>query len=654
MIDWYDRILREFPPNVHRLTLVDDADGLLAEERVQTRIRERGFEIVAFDDSVAFRYTHESISRPKWERTQAAGLVVVFGASAHGAIPFDLLQAGHHISLGLRELFPGLSHAVVAAMDRADLDALHDATERHAPGTLGEDATKDFALRHVYGIVPEAIVEPHDLLRVLLRLHYGEHRVPSVTAARLTFLLRRGGRFGEWPLDSIVHERGSFFSFLQERWPVFVNQAADSPAVDAVAAVSEPALLPFDHPDVRVYIDNLFVEGHLEPISHPRGSHFAKTWLRFGVQEAADSNRTDRIDHLVDRVEAALPDQDGRHSHWLRFARIWGELLAALRATSTGDSRIGGLQQQVDTAFSEWLISHYAGLSSLPPVPPVMLHHIPRALAREMRDGDARKVALVVLDGLSLDQWAVIRRELVRQRPTYEMQQEAVFAWIPTVTAVSRQSVFAGSPPMYFPDSIQTTSREPTLWRRFWEQEGVPAGHVAYAKGLGSGELGSAAEVIERPEVRVVGLVVDTVDKIMHGMALGARGMHNQVRQWAVEGYLAGLLDLLAARGFLTYLTSDHGNIEAYGCGRPAEGVVADMRGERVRVYPDEALRRRWHDEFPDAVAWPSPGLPADCHPLLAPNRSAFVRESERVVCHGGACIEEVIVPFVRISGGRA
>ena len=80
-----------------------------------------------------------------------------------------------------------------------------------------------------------------------------------------------------------------------------------------------------------------------------------------------------------------------------------------------------------------------------------------------MHDGKASKAALVVLDGLSLDQWVVVRQELARQRPDYEVQQDAVFAWIPTVTAVSRQAVFAGLPPMYFPDSIQTTSREPTL-----------------------------------------------------------------------------------------------------------------------------------------------------------------------------------------------
>ena len=74
--------------------------------------------------------------------------------------------------------------------------------------------------------------------------------------------------------------------------------------------------------------------------------------------------------------------------------------------------------------------------------------------------------------------------------------------------------------------------------------------------------------------------------------------MHNQVRQWATQGHFAALLDLLFARGFRVYITSDHGNVEAVGCGRPNEGAVADVRGERVRVYSEEGLRRRVADRF--------------------------------------------------------
>ena len=150
----------------------------------------------------------------------------------------------------------------------------------------------------------------------------------------------------------------------------------------------------------------------------------------------------------------------------------------------------------------------------------------------------------------------------------------------------------------------------------------------------------------------MVGLVVDTVDKIMHGMELGNAGMHTLIRQWAEDGFMTKLIDLLLGRAFRIYLTSDHGNIEATGCGRPAEGSVADLRGERVRVYPEDVLRAKVHAQYPNAVEWPTWGLPNDYLPLLAGGRSAFVKTGDRVVCHGGASIEEVLVPFVEIESG--
>ena len=98
--------------------------------------------------------------------------------------------------------------------------------------------------------------------------------------------------------------------------------------------------------------------------------------------------------------------------------------------------------------------------------------------------------------------------------------------------------------------------------------------------------------------------------------------------------------------GSESIITSDHGNVEATGCGRPDEGAIADRRGERARIYSDTSLRIRVKERFPDAIEWPLVGLPEDFLPLLAPGRLAFVRESERVVSHGGALLEELIVPF--------
>ena len=55
-------------------------------------------------------------------------------------------------------------------------------------------------------------------------------------------------------------------------------------------------------------------------------------------------------------------------------------------------------------------------------------------------------------------------------------------------------------------------------------------------------------------------------------------------------------------------------------------------------------------ERFPEAIEWPTIGLPDDYHALLAPARSAFVRETERLVGHGGASLEELIVPLVQIE----
>lgn len=62
--DWRERILTAFAPGAARLTLVSDPDGLLLEPALLEAVRARGFEIVDFDDPVAFRFDYESRFRP--------------------------------------------------------------------------------------------------------------------------------------------------------------------------------------------------------------------------------------------------------------------------------------------------------------------------------------------------------------------------------------------------------------------------------------------------------------------------------------------------------------------------------------------------------------------------------------------------------------
>ena len=416
-----------------------------------------------------------------------------------------------------------------------------------------------------------------------------------------------------------------------------------------------PSDLPFGHDDVRIYIDSLFLEGFLETVPHQQAEFLSTSWLAVGIRTDDPTNRTLRIATLLDTLASNIPQADTRHSDWFRFARTWAELVVLAQDSDAmlpepARRKMEKLHAQIDAALVSWLAKRYAGLVNLPPVPPVMLHHVPRLLSRHVNAAREHKVAFVLVDGLSLAQWLVIRKELAEQRPAYRFRENAVFAWIPTLTSVSRQAAFAGKPPAYFPNSIYSTDKEPALWTQFWTDQGLIQQEVAYAKGLGDGALENVEEIIARPKTRVVGLVVDKVDKIMHGMELGTAGMHNQVRLWAGQPFMANLVDLLLENRFLIFLTSDHGNIEATGCGRPTEGAIADLRGERARIYPNALLRGQVKARFPDALEWPPIGLPDDYLPLLAPGRSAFVRETERLVGHGGASLEELVVPLVQIE----
>ena len=668
MGSWRDQILCEFTPRVHRLTLVADPDGLLLEEGVLEGIRDRGFELIPFEDHVAFRYAYESKFRSRWDRGEHTDLVVVLhsGFKELSSLPYDLLQTGRKLSFTLGELFPNLSYPVITTLDRGDLDSLYQAQITHVPDRIGDNATKEFVLRHVFEIAPELIKQPSDLLRVLLRRHYRKQRIPTILDERFIQVLRQNGLFKDWPLETIVPDREAFFAFLQERWPLFLDRMSGKEINETQENKTPfgidypgPINLPFEHDDIHIYIDNLFLEGILKSIPHENADFVSKTWAAAGVRTDPYADRLRQMKGLLDSIQNDLPEEDDRHNDWLRFAFRWAEVnVLAMdwesepKLPKKVQQIIGKIRSQIDSSFIAWLLKRYAGLVNLPPLTPVVVHHIPRFLARIIGKDQQKKIAFVLVDGLSLDQWIVMRDVLSTQCPELRFRESAIFGWIPTITSVSRQAAFAGRPPIYFPASIQTSAKEPVLWAQFWKDQGLSQSEIAYAKGLGNSNAleSEVDEFLSGPQTRAAGLVISKVDKIMHGMELGMAGMYNQVQQWTLQGYMSSLLEALIGRGFHVILSSDHGNVEAKGCGRPAEGVIADLRGERARIYPDELLRSTVKEKFPDAIMWPSIGLPENYFPLLAPERLSFVPKGQKTVAHGGITIEELIVPLIQIE----
>ncbi|AKH39025.1 MULTISPECIES: BREX-3 system phosphatase PglZ [Nitrosomonas] len=687
MSSWRDAILNEFVPNVSKLTLVADPDGLLTEEKLALELRGRGFDLIEFNDPIEFRYAYESQYRSISDRGEHTDLAVILHLqdTELESLPYDLLQAGRKLSFNLGDLFPNLSYPVIEKLDRSLLDALFEAQRKSPPDRMGDNATKDFILRHVFGIAAELIANEVELLRVLLRLHYGKLQIPLMLAHRFVQVLISHGGFKVWPLEEIIPNEKAFFAFLQERWPLFLNSLRkidqlieDSPnksvgqqiwvpqsSTQPVRTMHDgrqpqyglkylgPNLLPFDHHDIKVYVDNLFLEGKLIPVEATGMEVDAGSWVRSGIAMVGVDDEELRISRLLDLVEKELPTAEARYSDWTAFALKWAELSSLVHCgnSTVHQNRLKGVGDILNTIFADWLAEHYSSLINLPPTNPAMVHHVPRRLARDVEELRDNRVGLIVVDGLALDQWVTIRQLLQKQDANLVMREFATFAWIPTLTSVSRQSIFSGKPPLYFPSSINSTNSEEKLWKQFWEGHGLSRLDVAYQRGLGDGNSSSVLDSVIHPgKTKVVGLVVDKIDKIMHGMQLGSAGMHNQIKQWCQGGFLAALVGYLLDYGYEVWLTSDHGNIECNGKGRPSEGVIAETRGERVRVYPTPELRSQVAGIFPFAHEWQPVGLPADYFPLVTGGRDAFVHPGEAMVGHGGIAIEEVIVPLVKFE----
>lgn len=649
MNGWRDHVLQHFAPQTSRLTLVADPDGLMIEEGILSAIRGRGFEVIPFHDPVAFRFAYESQYRQRWDRGENTELVVVLRSEEDDlrSLPFDLLRAGRRLpTFRLAQIFPKLSNPVVQALDRSLLDGLYNAYLSYDGGELGDRSTKSFVLRTVFGCAPELAKTPADALRLLCEKHAKGEHFPAQLDAHVVEVLRANAALFSWPIEKVVPDRDAFLHWLQGHWPPFVARLSAGERAQLSSAD-----VPFH--EVRAYVDTLFLDGALRPVPFDNIDKLPE-WAKVGVVVDAIGSSHRRLTALLERITSDSPAVDATYKEWQQFAWRWAEVLVLKTQLGTSlevslASRVEALHESIEAGFGAWMLSRFGNLANLVERDgrPVMLHHVVQYMAGRRAAGEDRQ-ALLVVDGLAIDQWLVIRDALATAFPTLRMDESGVYAWVPTLTAVSRQTIFAGEIPLFFAESIGTTAKDEKHWRRVWEEADVPSVAIGYRRGLGAVGGPEIDDLIEHPKMQVLGLVINTVDDIMHGMMLGTVGMHQSVKLWAEQGYLAALIQRLQGAGFAVYLTSDHGNIEATGRGKLWEGSLVETRGERARTYDSDLFREQARKECPEAIIWPGAGLPPETKVLLASGRGAFVLKGERLVAHGGISLEEAVVPFVR------
>lgn len=606
------------------LTLASDPDQLLDDEMIISNLNEQGLEIITFQDRASFRYEYESQCK---KLGQTMNLIIVSKTEDLDDLPFDIWSSAQKVDLRKSRLFPGLATHVVRQLDTRTLDLM---SEVSLDGDLSsERATIDLILRHVYGLAYDSVHSLTDCLLLIMRWHQLQCEVPDVIKQYLIEYLQR--RVLDVPIQEWLTSHHAIGRYLQQEWQHFVEERF-------------PKSHFFWNPNMLSFLGLLFIEGILSPVSVDQDS-FPKVFS-WGVSYDSKLQRKETVRGLQQQLEKLLCTTTDRHT-WIQIARLYGKakcISLELQLQDDDSCFSLALEKVVESRFEQWLSEHYGALATLTDRnAPVMVHKAAEVLRLKEKD----KIALIVCDGMSFVQWAQIEQALADE---YQSEVYGSYAWIPTLTSVSRQAIFSGEIPRFFYDSINTTSKEEKAWKLLWDRNGVPSVYVSYERGLGQGVYErSSIAALSKSKTKVAGLVVDTIDQLTHHTIQGQLGMHAAIAVWLKQGYFQSLLADLLDAGYDVYLTSDHGNKESKGVGGTNDGALPEIRGERVRVYRDVVLRDQAALQY-SSRQWSGTGLPDNYHVLIAQSGEAFVREGEIVVSHGGASIEEVIVPFVHIQ----
>ncbi|MFE2297471.1 BREX-2 system phosphatase PglZ [Streptomyces sp. NPDC059445] len=306
-------------------------------------------------------------------------------------------------------------------------------------------------------------------------------------------------------------------------------------------------------------------------------------------------------------------------------------------AYDTLGTRARDRRRQIDAAFARSL----AGWTEAGTPPGTMLTvetFLDRVVRPVVRHGQERRVLLLLLDGMSAAIANELGEELRRSWAEFDPlaqddpHRRAMAAALPTLTAVSRTSLFAGT----LMKGTQSDEKRlfPTL--KLWGGAPAAAFHKDDLRTETAGDAFGPAltEALDdgRTHVAVVLNAID--DRLAKEQKLGDG-------TWRVDD-VPGLRDLLrvaAAQGMAVIVTSDHGHVvDRHGT---KVDTAADPASARHRL-PGGTLAEREIELSGPRVVWPDPGAS-----IVALWDADSRYTALKAGYHGGASLAEFTIPVL-------
>ncbi|MBG9466430.1 hypothetical protein ABE55_07730 [Bacillus thuringiensis] len=669
MQKWQDVIINKFM-NIYdsESVVVIDRDNLMQDDYLISQLQQRSFDILNFSKEVTFRYEFEQSYRSHWDeglKTQTVIIVQSHTETEH--LPYDVVMKSKEIHLSLMDVFPLLNYVVLQSLDKSYYQKLFNAQrvlkEQNKSFQKSPKETTHFLLRSVFYIDPFAINSNEKIVKLLIEKHYSSVSIPLELQEELINGLKHKSEALLLNMQDAFEDKKYFYKWLQERWFIYVEDILNSPD-------NYKPLIDFKSPELFLVIDNLFAENILNKyvLSIEEESvliNLSEEYKLIAVgitslsKTSSDICENKYIDmyslniKLDQLAKLIIDDTNLNLRDWLNRGYEFSQIVYLVTSLSQEKyhdikEKFEDLREQINNKFLEFLKNSYSAISFFSDSKgPISLAKVNQYIDKHREEKE--KTVLLVLDGMALDQWFIVK-DYIKKSCSLSFNENRCYAIAPTITSISRQSLFSGKLPRYFEESLFTTNKEKKYWEQYWINKGIKPKRIDYMNVKITDDLSKIEEIVDSKN-EIFGIVVNFIDDLMHAakdIQNGKRFFYDTIRSYLENSNLNKLFELLIDKGYRIYITSDHGNIDGIGNGIKPPKDLIEIYAKRCIFFNKREIAEQFAKQH-ELNLFTTNMLPDNIYYVYANNRELYMKQNSYEISHGGLTIEEMIVPFVEV-----
>ncbi len=346
-------------------------------------------------------------------------------------------------------------------------------------------------------------------------------------------------------------------------------------------------------------------------------------------KQALDEMKLFQLDQSHKRINQLI-SLEPAIDNLLNLGREWGEYLflkyqlnLEVDPMLTGEVD-GYTQRYVEQAINEIVYSSTNKLYSV--------HNVLPYLAGLKHE----KIAMVCFDGMGWAEWRVIREYL--DGHGLRLVDQPQLALIPSITSISRAALFsgqyyAGFKPKKIPDDKAFTD--------FWRERGFSSAFFR------SGQFSFKEKLTGYNRIA---LLFNFVDEISHGMLVSEissskNRFFQSLHSYCQSEEIYRQFNLLKEEGFKIFICSDHGSVVARGNDRKIDKFLIDSGSKRGTIVQNTILSDTL---LGGEIMYSIPGV-RDVSVVMAGQRTMYGSSTKSEITHGGATLEELVVPFAEV-----